>query len=157
MSMTSVSERHRAEPKGLAELYERNAPGAVRLAYLMTADRELAQDIAQEAFVRVAGRVHHLRPRDRDRGKPVRRYQTDRDCRDLSAVRAPDDGLEPGRRRSGAGVPLEQRSELSVEVDHRSSPPIAVRRVCMPCEMRDLAAAPEQPIAEAICSSDRSS
>ncbi len=51
----------RAEPKGLTELYERNAPAAVRLAFLITSDRELAQDIAQEAFVRVAGRFHHLR------------------------------------------------------------------------------------------------
>lgn len=51
----------RAEPKGLAELYERNAPAAVRLAFLITFDRELAQDIAQEAFVRVAGRFRHLR------------------------------------------------------------------------------------------------
>ncbi|MGE5460807.1 MAG: RNA polymerase sigma factor [Solirubrobacterales bacterium] len=51
----------RAEHDGLAELYERNAPGAVRLAYLITSDRELAQDIAQDAFVRVAGRFRHLR------------------------------------------------------------------------------------------------
>ena len=64
MSSTTVSERHRAEPKGLAELYERNAPGAVRLAYLMTSDRELAKDIAQEAVVRVAGRFSHLRSPD---------------------------------------------------------------------------------------------
>ncbi len=51
----------RAEPKGLAELYERNAPAAVRPAFLITSDRELAQDIAQEAFVRVAGRFRLLR------------------------------------------------------------------------------------------------
>jgi RNA polymerase sigma-70 factor, ECF subfamily len=50
-----------AEPKRLAELYERNAPGALRLAFLITSDPELAQDITQEAFVRVAGRFRYLR------------------------------------------------------------------------------------------------
>lgn len=45
----------------LEELYERHAPGAVRLAFLLTADRERSRDIAQDAFVRVAGRFRHLR------------------------------------------------------------------------------------------------
>lgn len=61
MSGATVAEGVRAEPIGLAELYERNAPGVVRLAYLITSDPDLAQDIAQEAFVRVAGRFRHLR------------------------------------------------------------------------------------------------
>ena len=60
-SHTARSGAARAEPKGLAELYERNAPSAIRLAYLITCDPELAQDITQEAFVRVAGRFRHLR------------------------------------------------------------------------------------------------
>lgn len=60
-SRSTVAEQRRAEPRGLADLYERNAPGAVRLAYLLTSDRELARDIAQESFVRVAGRFRHLR------------------------------------------------------------------------------------------------
>lgn len=33
----------------------------MRLAYLLTGDRELANDLAQEAFVRAAGRFQHLR------------------------------------------------------------------------------------------------
>lgn len=68
MDGVSATARHtarrgaaRAEPSGLAELYERNAPAAVRLAYLITSDPELAQDITQEAFVRVAGRFRYLR------------------------------------------------------------------------------------------------
>ena len=45
-------------------MYERHAPGAVRLAYLMTGDRQVAEDIAQDAFVKVAGRFHDLRSQD---------------------------------------------------------------------------------------------
>jgi RNA polymerase sigma-70 factor (sigma-E family) len=45
----------------LAELYVRYADGAVRLAYLLTGDAALAEDIVQDAFVRLAGRLLHLR------------------------------------------------------------------------------------------------
>jgi RNA polymerase sigma-70 factor (sigma-E family) len=45
----------------LADLYERTAPGAVRLAYLLTGDRSVAEDITQDAFVRVSGHLAHLR------------------------------------------------------------------------------------------------
>jgi RNA polymerase sigma-70 factor (sigma-E family) len=50
-----------ARRSGLTELYQRTAPGAVRLAYLLTGDPTLAEDIAQDAFVRVSGRLAHLR------------------------------------------------------------------------------------------------
>ena len=51
------------EPRdgGLGELYARHAGAAVGLAYLLTGDRFLAEDLAQEAFVRLAGRFRHLR------------------------------------------------------------------------------------------------
>jgi RNA polymerase sigma factor (sigma-70 family) len=55
-----VSERS----SGLAELYERNVPDAVRLAYLLTGDREVARDLAHEAFARAVGRLAHLRQAD---------------------------------------------------------------------------------------------
>jgi RNA polymerase sigma-70 factor (sigma-E family) len=45
----------------LAELYARHAPAMVRLGYLLTGDRGVAEDLAQDAFVRVAGRLGHLR------------------------------------------------------------------------------------------------
>lgn len=48
----------------LAGLYERHAPAAGRLAFLLTGDRALAEDLVQEAFVRVAGRFRHLRVPD---------------------------------------------------------------------------------------------
>ena len=49
------------EGSRLADLYARYADGAVRLAYLITGDRHLAEDLVQDAFVRLAGRLLHLR------------------------------------------------------------------------------------------------
>jgi len=45
----------------LAELYQRHAQAAGRFAFLLTGDRVLAEDLVQDAFVRVIGRFHHLR------------------------------------------------------------------------------------------------
>jgi len=45
----------------LGDLYERHADDARRLAYLLTGDRALAEDLVQDAFVRLAGRLVHLR------------------------------------------------------------------------------------------------
>lgn len=53
-----------ASPGRLEDLYVRNAPAALRLAYFLTGNRELAEDLMQEAFVRVAGRFRHLRMPD---------------------------------------------------------------------------------------------
>lgn len=45
----------------LGEMYLRFAPGGIRLAYLMTGDRAVAEDLVQEAFIRFVGRLHSLR------------------------------------------------------------------------------------------------
>jgi RNA polymerase sigma-70 factor (sigma-E family) len=45
----------------LDALYRSHAPDALRLAYLLTGDRALAEDLTQEAFVRVLGRFRDLR------------------------------------------------------------------------------------------------
>jgi RNA polymerase sigma-70 factor (sigma-E family) len=45
----------------MARLYALHAPKAGRLAYLLTGDPELAQDLAQEAFVRLMGRLSAIR------------------------------------------------------------------------------------------------
>lgn len=45
----------------LADLYARYQGRTRRLAYLLTGDKDLAEDLAQEAFVRVAGRLAWLR------------------------------------------------------------------------------------------------
>lgn len=45
----------------LERLYTAHAPRALGLAFLLTGDWALAEDLVQEAFVRVAGRFGHLR------------------------------------------------------------------------------------------------
>lgn len=50
-----------ATMRRLAVLYEQHAGDARRLAYLLTGDATLAEDVVQDAFVRLAGRLAHLR------------------------------------------------------------------------------------------------
>ncbi len=50
--------------RSLAALYERHADDAVGLAYLLTGDRALAEDLVQDAFVKMASRFVHLRDPD---------------------------------------------------------------------------------------------
>jgi RNA polymerase sigma-70 factor (sigma-E family) len=45
----------------IEDLYVRHAEGAVRLAYLLTGDRAVAEDLVQDAFVKLAGRLVHMR------------------------------------------------------------------------------------------------
>jgi len=49
------------EPSAMAELYGRYVPAGLRLAFLLTGDRQRADDLAHEAFVRCVGRFAHLR------------------------------------------------------------------------------------------------
>jgi RNA polymerase sigma factor (sigma-70 family) len=60
---TLAMERTGAEPDrgSMAELYTRHVPAAIRLAYLLTGDRQQAEDLAHDAFVRCVGRFSHLR------------------------------------------------------------------------------------------------
>jgi RNA polymerase sigma-70 factor (sigma-E family) len=57
----AANERHGTQAGRLGELYRDHADPALRLAYLLTGDRGLAEDLVQEAFVRVGGRFVHLR------------------------------------------------------------------------------------------------
>ena len=60
MVVTQERERgaERAAGGQLEDLYRAHAPDALRLAYLLTGDRSLAEDLAQDAFVKVLGRFH---------------------------------------------------------------------------------------------------
>lgn len=48
----------------MADLYAAHMPAAIRLALVLTGSREDAEDLAQEAFIRTAGRFADLRSRD---------------------------------------------------------------------------------------------
>lgn len=48
----------------MADLYWQNASDAARLAFLLTGDPHAAEDIVQDAFVRLFGRFHDLRNPD---------------------------------------------------------------------------------------------
>jgi len=59
--MIAVAMRSKTRPARLAELYDTHAGEALRLAYLLTGERELAEDLVQDAFIKVAGRFQDLR------------------------------------------------------------------------------------------------
>jgi RNA polymerase sigma factor (sigma-70 family) len=67
--MTSVDTRARAggavESRGmhaaLDDLYRDHGGAAHRLAYLLTGDRARAEDLVQDAFVRLLARLRHVR------------------------------------------------------------------------------------------------
>ena len=62
--MIRAGEHEVSEAGRLGELYRQHAPDAVRLAYLLTGDRALAEDLTQDAFVRLFGRFRDLRNPD---------------------------------------------------------------------------------------------
>ena len=47
--------------RDLARLYQQHAPAVLRLAYVLTGDHDLAEDLVQDAFVRIIGRLGQLR------------------------------------------------------------------------------------------------
>jgi RNA polymerase sigma-70 factor (sigma-E family) len=63
-TMTDEREEHAAPDGRLDELYRRHAGDGARLAYLLTGDRALAEDLVQDAFVRMFGRFRDLRNPD---------------------------------------------------------------------------------------------
>jgi RNA polymerase sigma-70 factor (sigma-E family) len=61
--MMPVAMAHESSPERsrLSDLYVQHAPEGIRLAFLLTGDRSLAEDLVQEAFARLVGRLRHLR------------------------------------------------------------------------------------------------
>jgi RNA polymerase sigma-70 factor (sigma-E family) len=65
--VAASSEAPRHEPRlrrKLGAAYVEHAPGLGRLAYLLTGDAAVAEDLVQEAFVRAFARLVHLRRQD---------------------------------------------------------------------------------------------
>lgn len=64
MGQNEMGWTERVGSHSLEHLYRTNASSALRLAYLLTGDQQAAQDLVQDAFVRLAGRFRHLRDPD---------------------------------------------------------------------------------------------
>jgi RNA polymerase sigma-70 factor (sigma-E family) len=62
--LTVDREGRRTQERGLEALYRAHAAEALRLGFLLTGERTLAEDLMQDAFVKVLGRFHDLRNRD---------------------------------------------------------------------------------------------
>jgi RNA polymerase sigma-70 factor (sigma-E family) len=64
MLSTKVDRLAAVHQSRIGELYLRHADASVRLAYLLTGDRDVAEDLVQDAFIRLAGRLVHVRNPD---------------------------------------------------------------------------------------------
>ena len=113
----------------LADLYVRHLTSARRLAYLVTGDRALAEDLVQDAFLRMFGRFQDLRDpgafeaylrrtvvnlcRKHFRRRKVERAYVQQHGGSVS-VEAPDRDVagEQALRRALLALPLRQRTAI---------------------------------------------
>jgi RNA polymerase sigma-70 factor (sigma-E family) len=125
--MRVVVETVRIEGGVLGELYARHATEALRLAYLLSGDPALAEDLVQDAFVRLAGRFLHRRDpegfhaylrttvvnlvRSHWRRRAVERRFIERQG-GPQAVEAPDLSDQDGMRRALMELPVRQRTAV---------------------------------------------
>jgi RNA polymerase sigma-70 factor (sigma-E family) len=113
----------------LAELYLRRSPAGLRLAYLLTGDRSLAEDLTQEAFARLIGRLRHLRDPDAFEAylrrtivnlatSHLRHRAVERAYLEREGPRAPSEGRDPdvatyeSMRRALLALPERQRAAI---------------------------------------------
>ncbi len=96
----------------LEAMYIRYAPDAKRLAYLITGNNEDADDLVQDAFIRVGARLHHIRHRDAF----------------WSYLRTTLVHLAISRSRSAAREELRERSGAGSSVERSEHDRVAARR-----------------------------
>ena len=118
-----------ADERGsLAELYAAYAPDGIRLAFLLTGDRALAEDLVQDAFARLIGRLRHLRDPNafgaylrrtivnlatsHFRHRRVERAYLERVAAAPSAVPNANDDLDETMHRVLLGLPQRQRAAI---------------------------------------------
>jgi RNA polymerase sigma-70 factor (sigma-E family) len=122
-----VAERVRIEGGVLADLYARHADDALRLAFLLTGNRATAEDLVHDAFVRLAGRLLHLRDpggfhaylrttvvnlsRSHFRRRAVERRHAER-REPPAAMEPPDMGEREELRLALLALPVRQRTAI---------------------------------------------
>lgn len=127
--MRAEVEEVKLEGGTLAELYVRHAPEALRLAYLLTGDAALAEDLVQDAFVRLAGRLLHLRDpgglhaylrtttvnlaRSHHRRRSVERRYAERQ-HEPAPIGGPDIAERERMRQAMLELPLRQRTAVAL-------------------------------------------
>jgi RNA polymerase sigma-70 factor (sigma-E family) len=172
--MVSAEVADDARPRGgLAELYERHAPAAGRLAYLLTGSQEQAEDLVQEAFVRVVGRFGHLRVPDafpaylrrtivnlhtsRLRRLRLERSYLEREGgRPLEAAALPDVGTREALWRSLQTLPPRQRAVVVLRYyEDLSEAETAEAMRCSVAAVKSMTARAMQTLRERIGSDER--
>ncbi len=96
----------------LAGLYAAHSAAAVRLAYFLTGDPHSAEDIAQEAFARLGGRLLILKDPDRAAGYLLRTVANLSKGHGRSIKRERDLGGRLPSPRSDVMPDLEERDEV---------------------------------------------
>ena len=115
------------------DLYAAHGPEALRVAYLMTGDRVVAEDVAQEAFVRLLKSFHNLRNPDAFRAYLLRtvtnlanthfrKAKRERDFAHLGTELRSEDPADLGSRdmlwRALLRLPARQRTALVLHYCH---------------------------------------
>lgn len=152
--MRTEVERVRIEGGVLAELYVRHAPEALRLAYLLTGDAALAEDLVQDAFVRLAGRLLHLRDpgglhaylrktvvnlaHSHHRHRAVERRHEERRAAEVAGG-GPDIGDRDVLRQALMALPLRQRTAVVLRY-YEDLPEAQVAEImrCRPAAVKSL-------------------
>jgi RNA polymerase sigma-70 factor (sigma-E family) len=144
----------RIEGGVLAELYAQHASDALRLAYLLTGDAALAEDLVQDAFVKLAGRLVHVRgpgafhaylrktvvnlARSHFRRKAVERRFLERQA-EPRPIDAPDPSDREVMRSALMALPLRQRTAVVLRYfEDLSEAQIADLMRCRPAAVKSL-------------------
>ena len=140
----------------LGEMYLRFAPEGIRLAYLMTGDRVVAEDLVQDAFIRFVGRLHSLRDpgafdaylrrtvvnlsKNYFRRRALERSDAERQARQRRPEHAERDVSEYETMRAALlGLPVRQRAAIVLRY-YEDLPESEIAEVlrCRPATVRSL-------------------
>lgn len=155
------------ERGSLAELYVAYAPDGIRLAYLLTGDRALAEDLVQDAFVRLVGRLRHLREpsafwtylrrtivnlaTSHFRHRRVERAYLDRVAAAPAADTNSNDDLDESMHRVLLGLPQRQRAAIVLRFyEDLSDVQTAAVLECSPGTVRSLVSRGMQTLREGL-------